>query len=172
MWKLELRPRYSFSGNICFQFSAFCLCSVGSLLFWRACCCWLSVLLSQGCFRCCCFFWRPFPALACSSLLLMGVERQDFIEGNEKCRHLKKLTCKETLRQVFICLRPRTPYPPPYTLYICVIVYSDQSAICHRQRKPERLEGLVREGGHLISAHRHSCVCVVLDERLDESLQK
>ncbi len=26
MWKLELRPRYSFSGNICLKFSAFCLC--------------------------------------------------------------------------------------------------------------------------------------------------
>ncbi len=29
MWKLRLRPQYSFSGNICFKFSAFCLCSVG-----------------------------------------------------------------------------------------------------------------------------------------------
>ncbi len=29
MWKLGLRPRYSFSGNICFKFTAFCLCSVG-----------------------------------------------------------------------------------------------------------------------------------------------
>ncbi len=28
MWKLGLRPRYSFSRNICFKFSAFCLCSV------------------------------------------------------------------------------------------------------------------------------------------------
>jgi len=28
MWKLGLRPRYSFSGNICLKFSAFCLCSV------------------------------------------------------------------------------------------------------------------------------------------------
>ncbi len=28
MWKLGLRPRYSFSGNICFKFSAFCLCSM------------------------------------------------------------------------------------------------------------------------------------------------
>jgi hypothetical protein len=27
MWKLRLRPRYSFSGNICFKFSAFFLCS-------------------------------------------------------------------------------------------------------------------------------------------------
>ena len=30
MWKLGLRPRYSFSGNICFKFSAFCLCSAVS----------------------------------------------------------------------------------------------------------------------------------------------
>ncbi len=29
MWKLGLRPRYSFSGNIYFKFSAFCLCSAG-----------------------------------------------------------------------------------------------------------------------------------------------
>ncbi len=28
MWKLGLRPRFSFSGNICFKFSAFCHCSV------------------------------------------------------------------------------------------------------------------------------------------------
>ncbi len=27
MWKLGLRLQYSFSGNICFKFSAFCLCS-------------------------------------------------------------------------------------------------------------------------------------------------
>ncbi len=27
MWKLGLRPRYSFSRNICFKFSQFCLCS-------------------------------------------------------------------------------------------------------------------------------------------------
>jgi hypothetical protein len=28
------------------------------------------------------------------------------IESNAKCRHLKKFTCKGTLQQVFICLRP------------------------------------------------------------------
>jgi hypothetical protein len=32
MWKLGLRPRYSFSGNICFKFSAFFLCSAVVLL--------------------------------------------------------------------------------------------------------------------------------------------
>jgi hypothetical protein len=31
------------------------------------------------------------------------------IEGNAKFCHLKKLTCKGTLLEVFICLRPRTP---------------------------------------------------------------
>ncbi len=30
MWKLGLRPRYSYSGIICFKFSAFFLCSVGT----------------------------------------------------------------------------------------------------------------------------------------------
>jgi hypothetical protein len=37
MWKLGLRPRYTFSGNICFKFSAFCLCSVVSSkqTFWK-----------------------------------------------------------------------------------------------------------------------------------------
>ncbi len=43
------------------------------------------------------------------------------IEGNAKRCHLTKLTCNGTLRQMFICLRPRTPYPiPPYTLYVCI----------------------------------------------------
>jgi hypothetical protein len=43
------------------------------------------------------------------------------IEGNAKCRHLKQLTCKGTLRQVFICLRPSPPYPPsPFILYTCI----------------------------------------------------
>jgi hypothetical protein len=44
------------------------------------------------------------------------------IDDNATYRHLKKLTCKVTLRRVFICLRPRTPYPPPpYTLYMYIV---------------------------------------------------
>ncbi len=43
------------------------------------------------------------------------------IEGNAQCRHLKKLVCKGTSRQVLICLRPRTPYPLPYTLCTCIL---------------------------------------------------
>ncbi len=37
MWKLGLRPQYSFSGNICFEISAFCLCSAeaAQFLFWE-----------------------------------------------------------------------------------------------------------------------------------------
>ncbi len=41
------------------------------------------------------------------------------IEGNAKCRHLKNLNCKKTLRQVFICLQNTLP-PPPYTLFTCI----------------------------------------------------
>jgi hypothetical protein len=47
------------------------------------------------------------------------------IEGKAKCRHLKKGTRNGTLRQVSICLRPRTPYLSPlYTLYVYVYEYS------------------------------------------------
>ncbi len=57
----------------------------------------------------------------------------------------KKLTCKGTLWQVFICLKARTPYPsPPYTMYRCI-----QNTYSHREGggiggrvEPERrLEG-------------------------------
>ncbi len=37
MWKLGLRPRYSFSGNICFKFSPFCLCSAWVLIHKNQC---------------------------------------------------------------------------------------------------------------------------------------
>jgi hypothetical protein len=47
------------------------------------------------------------------------------IEGNEKCRHPKSLPVKGALRQVFVCLRPRTPSPPPpltnYTVYVYTV---------------------------------------------------
>jgi hypothetical protein len=36
----------------------------------------------------------------------------NYIGTKAKCRYLKKLTCKGTLRQVFICLRP----PPSWVI--------------------------------------------------------
>jgi len=52
----------------------------------------------------------------------LGLKRRKIrpIEDNAKCRHQRKLNWEGTLRQVFICLRPRTPPNPPYTLYTCV----------------------------------------------------
>jgi hypothetical protein len=49
------------------------------------------------------------------------VER--LIECNAKCRYLKKLTCKGTLRHVFYLSEapspPMTPYSPPlHTVYV------------------------------------------------------
>ncbi len=61
--------------------------------------------------------WNSLPSLFCvrgqirklvfsEAVLLLQIR---LIEGNAKCRHLKTLTSKGTLRHVFICLRLRTP---------------------------------------------------------------
>jgi hypothetical protein len=56
---------------------------------------------------------------------MLREERYDpNVEGNAKCRHLKIDLYEGTLRQVFICLRPRTPQPPPpplYTVYVFTV---------------------------------------------------
>ncbi len=44
------------------------------------------------------------------------------IESNTTYRHLQKFTCKGNLRQVFICLKPRSSYPPSLTH--CIRVYT------------------------------------------------
>jgi hypothetical protein len=83
----------------------------------------------------------------------MGWERRKIklVEDNAKCRHLKKLICKGTLRQVFNCLRPRTPYPPLHTLkYTCI-----QYSYSRRERGDiitrEKIKGAtVHEGGSKI----------------------
>jgi hypothetical protein len=51
----------------------------------------------------------------------VGVDHRKIrlIEGNAKCRHLKKVPCKGTLWQVFICMRPGPP-----RLTRCLHVYS------------------------------------------------
>ncbi len=51
-----------------------------------------------------------------------GVERDKTQRRQCKMWSSKKITCKGTLRQVFICLRPRTPHPlhtvNVYTVYL------------------------------------------------------
>ncbi len=50
-----------------------------------------------------------------ASILLCLLRRKIRLrEGNAKCRHLNKLTCKGILRHVFFCLRPKTPYGTVY----------------------------------------------------------
>jgi hypothetical protein len=73
----------------------------------------------------------------------------NYIDTKAKCRQLKKLTCKGTLRQVFICLRPASllrphgPYrPPPYTLYTSILYILIHTWRGGERVKPERrLEG-------------------------------
>jgi hypothetical protein len=46
----------------------------------------------------------------------------NYLDTKAKCRHLKKLTPKRTLRQVFDAPSYMTPSPPhPYTLYTCTV---------------------------------------------------
>ncbi len=66
-------------------------------------------------------YTQLFPAD--SPAITMHRRKIRLIEGNAKCRHLKKLTLKGALQQVFICLWPRKPYPPP-PLTHCILVYS------------------------------------------------
>jgi hypothetical protein len=52
--------------------------------------------------------------------------RTRLIESDAKCRHLKKLTCKGTLQQVFICLRLRISPPPLHIVYVnTVYLFTD-----------------------------------------------
>ncbi len=79
--------------------------------------------------------------------LVMSVE--DYTPRRKQCKmssSSKKLACKGTLRQVFICLRSRTPSstpPPPYTLYLCKqYSYSHREGGWGERVEPERrLEG-------------------------------
>jgi hypothetical protein len=73
------------------------------------------------------FEWKTLIHL-CEGTLMRKVFRTEaatcyrrkirIIEGNAKCRHQKKFACKGTLRQAFVCLRPRTQTPPPTVLYL------------------------------------------------------
>jgi len=62
-------------------------------------------------------------AVLCTIFYIQYIRRKiRLIEGNAKCRHLRKLTCKGTLRQVFICPKAQNPIPYlPNTLFACIL---------------------------------------------------
>jgi hypothetical protein len=53
-------------------------------------------------------------------LLLFLLYRKK-IRLTERANVVKKLTCKGTLRQVFICVYPWTPYPPLHNVYVYTV---------------------------------------------------
>ncbi len=63
------------------------------------------------------------------------------IEGNAKSCHLKKFTSTGILRQVFICLRPITPYPSPSDTLYTFIQYNYLHREGVREGKLNQREG-------------------------------
>jgi hypothetical protein len=70
-------------------------------------------------------------------------------ECNAKCRYVKKLACKGTLRQVLYLLRPFPFYdpilpPPPYTLFMCMqytCTYLHREGLGGRANRREKVRG-------------------------------
>ncbi len=85
------------------------------------------------------YLW-PTIALSC--------RKKRLIERNGKFLHLKQWTCKGTLRQVFVCLRPRTSYHPPslHTVDVYTVFLFTQGR--GRRVEPER-----REEGQQFTKH-------------------
>jgi hypothetical protein len=81
-------------------------------------------------------------AVLCTIFYIQYIRRKiRLIEGNAKCRHLRKLTCKGTLRQgVFICPKAQNPIPYlPNTLFACILyTYSHREEGGVEQREGER----------------------------------
>jgi hypothetical protein len=74
----------------------------------------------------------------------MSRRKMRLIEDNAKFPHLKKFTCTGTLRQVFICLRLRIPYPPPPFTH-CIRVYR---ILIHTGKGGGRFESERRKRGN------------------------
>ncbi len=77
---------------------------------------------------------RPQQAVVrLSNINWMGARKIRLIESNTKCRHLKILICKGTLRQMFYLSEApspsMTPYSPPLTH--CIRIY--QYTYLHRE---------------------------------------
>ncbi len=75
-------------------------------------------------------FLAPIDCLKMPALNgVVGTWTKQLCRHQSKILSSEKFTCKETLRQVFICLRPpplllpHTP-PPPYTLYTCILIHT------------------------------------------------
>ncbi len=84
-----------------------------------------TVILGTGSIEKCEIFPMEFSMLPCT--VPQHRRKIRLIESNAKCRYLKKLTCKRTLRQVFYLseasLSSNDPIlsPPPYTLYTYIL---------------------------------------------------
>ncbi len=63
------------------------------------------------------------------------------IENNAKCRYLKKLTCKGTLRQVFYLYESPTPY---HNIYVyCILIHTGKGGGMGGELNSEKVRGAI-----------------------------
>jgi len=98
-WKLGLTPRYSFSGNICFEISVFCLCSVDGQA-----CPFLNLLSPQkgASYPLLPFFWPGARGKGASSLVYFLLSRggSHNCQGNDSYYHLVTISKVKLWRKV------------------------------------------------------------------------
>jgi hypothetical protein len=87
------------------------------------------------------------PHRVCVSSVSTGHGLINYTDIKAKCRHLKNFTCKRTLQQLFICLRPppsMTLYPPSLTHRIrvhCVLIHTRKGGGRERVNQREGQRG-------------------------------
>ncbi len=115
MWKLGLRPRYSFSGNICFKFLAFCLCSGRSDKILFRLCPWIR-FSSSNCFLklmqflCICEFEMRTESALETKFFLLTDQDALFIGGSVRGRDpTMALASYENHAYALTCPSPSMP---------------------------------------------------------------
>ncbi len=78
------------------------------------------------------------------------------IEGNPKCRHLKKFTCKGTCGRCVSVWGPEPHTPPPYTLYTVYLFTQGGKGEGGGRVGPERTVATIHKSGSKI--HMTDCI--------------
>ncbi len=125
MWKLGLRPQYSFSGNICFKFSAFCLCSADRLhhkrsityrcVFQNRACCFTELIFLFLCLILCRSSQKIVNKISAElSFITVQLQHKKRSALVEKCTaECKHCFVMQPFKNLPLCSRNTMKPPPP-----------------------------------------------------------